>query len=109
MKIWLAIFGIWALLLSGLFSQLTGSPGILQAVRLRALLQSNKDQLYQVEARLSEREKYLASLKTNVFAQMREIRSVLGYAHEDELIFDFTNESFPAKKILGQPQKTQPN
>ncbi len=89
LRLWLMIFGLWAVFLSGLFSSIVGSPGIIQAVRLRSLLQAKQAQMAKFEAEISRVERECESLEKSRVVQEREIRRVLGYAAPDEIIFDF--------------------
>ena len=89
-RIWLILFTFWLLLLSGALTRFVGSPGILQAVRLKNLLESKKAQLTLAQQELQKLEMETSELERNPQAQVREIRRVLGYARPDELIFDFT-------------------
>lgn len=92
-QIWLGIFGIWGLLLTGCFSaRLAGlvGPGALQAIRLQNLLQAKVDQLEKIQTRVNELQSEGDLIEQDPITQQREIRRVLGYAAQDELIFDFS-------------------
>ena len=89
-RTWLILFGFWLLFLSGILTGFVGSPGILQAVRLKNLLESKKTQLADGQRELQKIQIESSELERNPHAQMREIRRVLGYARQDEIIFDFT-------------------
>lgn len=95
-QIWLGIFGIWSLLLTGFFSSNSGrlggivGPGALQAIRLQNLLQAKTAQLDKIQDRINELQSEADSIEQNPVIQQREIRRVLGYAAQDEIIFDFT-------------------
>lgn len=86
-----SLIGLWGLFLTGILSELTGSPGALQAIRLRNLLEYKKDQLETSEVHLAQLRKQKDDLSFNTTFQEREIRRVLGYAAHDELIFDFNS------------------
>lgn len=88
---WLLLFGCWSLFLTGFFANFVGSPGILQAVRLDNLLQTKREQLSQLEQELKRLRQEVVQLETNRFAQEKEVRRVLGYAANNELIFDFSS------------------
>jgi cell division protein FtsB len=90
LRIWAAIFGVWGLFLSGLLANM-GSPGIMQAVTLDSLLSAKLAQLEQVQVDVRKLEEDYARLEQSRAVQEREIRSVLGYAAPDELIFDFSD------------------
>lgn len=87
---WTSLFGLWVLLLSGLFASFVGSPGILQQVRLENLLESKKFQLSKLQRELHQLQTEATQLESNRFAQESEVRRVLGYAASDEIIFDFS-------------------
>ena len=92
-QIWLAIFGIWGLLLTGCFSARLGGlvgPGVLQAIRLQNLLAAKTAQLDKIQTRVNELQNEADLIDQNPVAQQREIRRVLGYAAPDEIIFDFS-------------------
>jgi cell division protein FtsB len=89
-KAWACVFAVWAVLLSGVAAQFVGSPGVIQAVRLKNLLASQQADLeseWKEVTRLQDEARYLEKSKV---VQQREIRRVLGYAASDEIIFDFT-------------------
>ncbi len=87
---WLFGFALWLLFLSGTFAHLFGSPGILQAIRLKILLETKSQQLFQAKEKLRELHAEVQQLEHNRFTQEREIRRVLGYTAPDEMIFDFS-------------------
>lgn len=87
--LWGAVFGIWALLLSGTLASTVGSPGALQLFRLTRLLESKRVQQAELEAAVERLETESARLEKSRAAQEREIRRVLGYTAPDELTFDF--------------------
>lgn len=84
-QLWLAIFAVWIISLTGLF----GFPGVLQSLRLQKLLDSKQAQISQVQADINRLQQEALGLEKNKFLQQREIRRVLGYASPDEIIFDF--------------------
>jgi hypothetical protein len=90
-KKWIFVFSFWIVLLSGMLSNFIGSPGVIQAVRLNNLLFAKQAQLLSSEQELKKLQAEAALLETNHFAQIREIRRVLGYAAPDEIIFDLTH------------------
>ena len=59
-------------------------------MRLSNLLQAKQDQLRYVQEDLKKLHAEAKLMETSQLAQEREIRRVLGYAAEDEIIFDFT-------------------
>ncbi len=89
-RLWLSVFVVWGLLLSGAFMPILGSPGVIQAVRLRTFLESKQAETHQIQADLQALQTQATQLANNKATQEREIRKVLGYAASDELIFDFS-------------------
>ncbi len=89
-KFWLVVFSIWTILLSGAFSSIVGSPGILDWMRLDSLLSEKEKQIAGVESEIERLKSESHLLESSAALQQREIRRVLGYAGKDELIFDFT-------------------
>jgi cell division protein FtsB len=88
---WALFFAIWSLILSGLFSDFLGPPGILQKFRLNNLLVLKEAQLIQAQSELSKLKMEAHLLETNRIVQEREVRRVLGYTAPDEIVFDFTS------------------
>lgn len=93
-KVWVLVFLIWGVLLTGVFSFKRGSPGFLQAFRLKQLLLNREDLLHTYESQIQILENERDILEHSPSAQEREIRRVLGYAYSDELIFDFSAAKF---------------
>lgn len=89
---WVLLFCFWMLLLTGSLARFVGSPGIVQAVRLQELLTAKQTELARLQADLRKLRNESEQLESNRWSQVREIRRVLGYAAQDELIFDFTNQ-----------------
>jgi cell division protein FtsB len=89
---WLALFGLWSVFLTGMFASFLGSPGILQAIRLKSLLTEKTEQLGGAQEDLHKLQTEISLLENNRFTQEREIRRVLGYAASDEIIFDFNSQ-----------------
>jgi hypothetical protein len=89
---WLLLVATWVLLLSGVLSEFTGSPGLLQASRLRGLLETKNTELTDLDIQMSKLEGERLRLEGSPLAQEREIRRVLGYAAPGELIFDFSGD-----------------
>lgn len=89
-RVWLVIFSIWSVLLSGVLTRWIGGPGVLQWVHLEQLLKSKQDKWVEVETRMARLEEERRRLEKSSPAQELEIRRVLGYAADDELIFDFS-------------------
>ena len=87
----LGLFLIWALVLSGVFDQTFSSPGVLQALELRGLLQEKQSQVEGLEAELRILEENVKLFEKNDLAIEHEIRRTLGFAAADEIVFDFSS------------------
>ena len=87
-QVWLAFFGIWALLLTGTISFFK-SPGLKQWYSVDAAVQDRRQEIAGVEARSALLSHTAHQLEFNSVAQEREIRKVLGYLGEQELVFEF--------------------
>lgn len=84
---WLGVFALWLLILSGVVN---GAPGIVQAVKLRQMLDNKLDEIHVREIEIAGLEQDKQKLQSSHYAQELEIRRVLGYAAAGELVFDFT-------------------
>jgi len=102
-RVWLALFGAWMLLLSGVLNSWLGGPGVLQWVRLKSLLSQRQDALTEIENQVLALSSEQVRLERNAASQQREIRRVLGYVGSDELIFDFS-----AQLPVGGPPPARP-
>jgi cell division protein FtsB len=89
-KLWVSAFSLWGVFLTGIGATLTGSPGLAQAVRLSSLLRAKEAQVTQMQDELKRLRDEAGLLEKSRVVQQREIRRVLGYAANDEIIFDFT-------------------
>lgn len=88
-RIWLIVFGCWGIFLSGIFASMVGSPGIIQAIYLKGLLESKRAKISQLQTEIDRLDSERIQLDKNRYVQEREIRKILGYAASDEMIFDF--------------------
>ncbi|MBC7397911.1 MAG: hypothetical protein H7333_10755 [Bdellovibrionales bacterium] len=89
-RVWLGFFAIWSLLLSGLLDAWVQSPGLKQWMRVGETLKERRQEIADVEARTVLFQSMAKQLESNSVAQEREIRKVLGYLGEQELVFEFT-------------------
>lgn len=95
-KLWLGIFLIWLVLISGIgMNQLQQKkeiykPGIIQAFELYQIKKKKEDHVKTLENNLRHLEIEKEELIHNPIAQQRAIRKVLGYAQKNELVFDFS-------------------
>ncbi|MBI3535617.1 MAG: septum formation initiator family protein [Deltaproteobacteria bacterium] len=90
-RLWFIVFGFWFLFLSGILTQLTGSPGVLQLMRLKNLKVQREKQIVELKTDIQRLEYDAKRLEKNSVVQEQEIRRVLGYAAKDEIIFDFSS------------------
>lgn len=104
-KIWIGIFGLWLILLSGVLVNRVGSPGILQALRLKSYLDSQVLQTQKLEEELKRLQSEARLLSVSRVAQHREIRRVLGYAAEDELVFVFDDRTPNTANASKKPKR----
>lgn len=92
-RLWMAIFGFWLLILTGVFNGLTGSPGLIQRLKLQSLLVSKQEQQALLEQETVRFEQEVVLLERDRLTQEKEVRRVLGYAGKDEIIFDFSTST----------------
>jgi hypothetical protein len=88
-RIWAAFFAIWALILTGLLGFWLKSPGLKQWYSVNSTLREQRQEIAEVEARSLLLTNTAYQLEFNSVAQEREIRKVLGYLGEKELVFEF--------------------
>ena len=89
-QIWLGFFGVWLILLSGLLDFWLKTPGLKQWAKVGNTLKERRQEIAAVEARTVLFQSMARQLETNSVAQEREIRKVLGYLGDQELVFEFT-------------------
>lgn len=102
---WAAFFGLWIVFLSGVLTPLFNTPGMIQLLRLRRVADEKQDQVNRYETELLQLQEEAALLERNRLAQQREIRKVLGYAAQGDLIFDFTSLADDPLSKLGKPEQ----
>jgi cell division protein FtsB len=90
--LWVAFFGVWLVLLTGVLHPWISPPGVLQQARLSSLLRSQEDQIQQLEAQISTLEADQLQMSQSSVVQEREVRRVLGFLKDDEIVFDFSLE-----------------
>jgi hypothetical protein len=88
-RVWAAFFGIWLVLLSGLLDFWLKSPGLKQWYRVASALSDRRQEIDAIEGRSSHLQYVAKELETNAIAQEREVRKVLGYLGEKEVVFEF--------------------
>jgi cell division protein FtsB len=84
------MLAFWMMFLTGILNDVTGSPGALQAIRLRSMLSSKNTELTDLEGQIRKLDGERHRLEESTAHQEREIRRVLGYAAPGEIIFDFS-------------------
>lgn len=95
---WISFFSIWILLLTGVAFDYTSTPGMIQGLRLKALLSRKALQLAELEANLADLQWEHELFTRDASRQAAEIRQKLGYVGRDELVFDFSSpRSFDSK------------
>lgn len=87
--VWVLVLFLWALFISGTFSDFTRSPGVIQSASLHSLLRSRMLELSALEGKIAKLDSERQSLEENSVVQEREVRKVLGYVAPNELIFEF--------------------
>lgn len=93
-RLWIAIFGCWLFMLSGVLQPLgIGSPGVVQFLRLYSLLGDRQAQSNALDAEIAKLDEESASLEKSRVVLEREIRRTMGYVGENEMIFDFSLSS----------------
>ena len=100
-RVWLAVFGVWLVLLSGIFNRWLGSPGLIQLWRLESLLSQRQAKLTEIENQVLALSSEQVRLERSMVTQQREIRRVLGYVRTDELVFDFSADSSTRRPLPG--------
>ncbi len=86
-KMWFGFFGIWLVLVSGLLDK---SPGLKQWLEVELLVRKQRQEIAAIEAKSESFKNVVHQLETNSVAQEREIRKVLGYLGDQEIVFEFT-------------------
>ena len=89
-RMWKLFFIVWALLITGLFHAWTKTPGIKQWFELRSLLAERRSLIEHTEKSSNALKDIEHQLETNPVAQEREIRRVLGFVDQNEIVFEFT-------------------
>ena len=89
-KMWLGFFGIWLILVSGLLDFWIKSPGLKQWLQVELLVRNKRQEIAEIEAKSDSFKNIIHQLENNPIAQEREIRKVLGYLGEHEIVFEFS-------------------
>jgi hypothetical protein len=88
-RIWGSFFLVWIVLLSGVLDFWVKSPGLKQWIKVNHQLDQKRLEIGAVEARTGLLLQVSRELQSNSAAQEREIRKVLGYLDEQEVVFEF--------------------
>jgi cell division protein FtsB len=88
-KLWFALLGVWLVLLTGGLAPWLGTPGVLQQLRLSGLLSSHQAEQAKLQSEIERLREESIALERSKAVQHREIRRVLGYAADDEIVFEF--------------------
>jgi hypothetical protein len=89
-RLWMIFFGFWLFLLSGVLDFWVQSPGLKQWVRVNSILEERRQEIGAIEVRSRYLSQVAHELQENSVAQEREIRKVLGYLGEQEVVFEFS-------------------
>ncbi len=88
-KAWYGLIGLWLVLLSGGLAPWLGTPGVIQQVRLQNLLSARDAEQARLQSEIDRLREDSLALERSRTVQHREIRKVLGYAAENEIVFEF--------------------
>lgn len=88
-RVWAIFFFGWLLLFTGLLHPWVNSPGLKQWLEIRHVLQDQSKDIQMIEVESSRIVGVIRQLETNPVAQQREVRKILGYVDESEIVFDF--------------------
>ncbi len=88
-RVWLVFFGIWFLMLTGTIDFWVQSPGLKQWYKVQNTLSVRRQEIGDVEVRSASLHQIAKQLENNPVAQEREVRRVLGYLGEREVVFEF--------------------
>ena len=99
-RFWMACFAVWFLLLTGAFNRWTGGPGFIQWFKISRLLSAKQAKLAKIESAVLDLSSEQVRLEKSPVAQRREIRRVLGYLGQNELLFDFSSDRVQPDRIL---------
>ena len=89
-KAWAIFFAVWLILLTGLLDAWLQTPGLKQWYKVEAALRGRRQEIAAIEAKTELMKETAKQLDANGVAQEREIRRVLGYLGEHEVVFEFS-------------------
>jgi len=87
-RLWIAFFAIWCLLLTGVLDFWFQSPGLKQWMKLETSVSHRRQEIADIEAQSAMLNEVARQLDSNSVAQEREIRKVLGYLGDQEVVFE---------------------
>ncbi len=87
-KLWFGFFGLWLILVSGLLDFWLDSPGLKQWIQVELQIRKKRQEIVEIETRGDSVRKVIQQLEHNPVAQEREIRKVLGYLGNQEIVFE---------------------
>ncbi len=91
-RVWIIIFCVWSLVLTGSLQFMTSAPGVTQWYQLQDIVRFKNEELANLEEEIRQLESERRALMTSAATQEKEIRRVLGYARSDELVFQFVKK-----------------
>jgi cell division protein FtsB len=91
-RVWAGFFAIWMLLLTGTLGFWLKSPGVKQWYSVSQSLKEQRQEIADVESNSTLLAHTAHQLEFNSVAQEREIRKVLGYLGDQELVFEFESK-----------------
>jgi hypothetical protein len=89
-RVWLAFFGVWMVLLTGVLDFWIQTPGLKQLWRVSSMLESRRHEIDGIESKTVLLNQVSKELQDNPIAQEREVRKVLGYLGDQEVVFEFS-------------------
>jgi hypothetical protein len=89
-KLWMGFFFVWVFLLTGILDFWIQTPGLKQLWRVSSMLESRRQEIDGVEAKTALLSQIYRELQENPIAQEREVRKVLGYLGDQEVVFEFS-------------------
>lgn len=89
-KVWIGFFCVWMVLLTGILDFWIKTPGLKQLWRVNSMLSSRHQEIEGIESKTVLLNQISRELLDNPIAQEREVRKILGYLGEQEVVFEFS-------------------
>ena len=89
---------MWTTILTGVFADFVGTPGLVQWKKLNQLYDLKRTELNALEADLQHLQTEISRIEKDPDTQKKEIRRILGYVAADELVFEFEPEQVAPPK-----------